>query len=86
MSVAEWAQRRAPFCDLIDSPYIHPHPRNVLRRSSIFNTGRTFSIYPAHLGRACQLLSIPPTWRAASVRWVASGLEGAQDLSLKIGD
>ena len=82
-SVAAGIQCWASFCDLENCPYFPPTALKVLKRSAIFKHGPTFSLYLAHLGKACQLLNIPPTWYTAAVKGAAKGLENAQDFSLK---
>ena len=54
-----------------------------IRWGACFNPGKNFSLYLSHLGKACQLLNIPPAWYNNAVRGVARGLENAQDLILK---
>ena len=61
-SATSGVQRCASLCDLIRTAYFPPLAHTVLRWGSIFNPGKTFSLYLAHLGKACQLLNIPMTW------------------------
>ena len=82
-SVASGVQCWASFCDLVDAPYFPPTAALVLRWSTVFNPGRSFGGYVAHLAKACQLLNIPPTWYNSAVRGVIHGLENAQDVSFK---
>ena len=82
-SVAAGVQCWASYCDLINTPYFPPLSHNVLKWSTFFHPGGTFALYLAHLGKACQLLNIPPTWYTTAVRGVSKGLINAQDFSLK---
>ena len=81
-SVAAGVQCWASFCDLYNTAYFPPKTHNVLRWSSFFHPGKTFSLYLAHLGKACQLLNISLSWWTEAVKGVAKGLENAYDASL----
>ena len=66
-SVAAGVRCWASFCDLVGCAYFRPLPHYVLHRIPLFNPGRTVDIYLSHLGMACQLLNIPPTWYTEAV-------------------
>lgn len=82
-SVAAGVQCWASFCDLIDIAYFPPSAHSVLKWSSLFNPGKTFGLYVAHLSKACQLLGFPLNWFTAPVRGAIRGLINAQDISFK---
>ena len=82
-SVASGIQCYASFCDLIQVNYFPPSTDTVLRWSTLFSPGRSFSHYLAHLPKACQLMNLPLTWITPSVRGVAKGLANAQDVSFR---
>ena len=59
---------------------VRPLTLHVLQWGSFFNPGRSFALYLAHLGEACQLRSIPHYWYMAALRGVS------KDISLICGE
>ena len=62
------------FCSLLSIAPFPPTTGIVRQWSCMFATGKTFSIYVAHLMKACQLMQIDTVWRDDSIRAIAKGL------------
>ena len=75
-----WVIRGASQLDRIPFPVMTD---TILLWSALFNPGRSFAQYIAHVMKACILLHQPTDWLDPAVRSVSRGLKNAQDLSFK---
>ena len=82
-SVAAGVQRWASFCDLIECAYFHPRFQKMCYAGAPASTQEKPSLYLSHLGKAFQLLNIPPAWYNNAVRGVARGMGNDKDRILK---
>ena len=74
-AVASGIECYAKFCDLLDRPYFPPTEDTILKWSAVFKPGKAFSLYLAHVMKACQLLGCDTSWLSSRVRGVATGLK-----------
>ena len=67
------------FCTFTESKPPPVQADTVLLRSNMFQPGRTFQMYTAHLAKATILLIQPTDWMCPDIKSVMRGLANAQD-------
>ena len=76
-SVASGINNYIRFCTMTDSTASPPSSGTIRRRSTTFNTGKTFGLYITHVRKDAIILGHDDAWITPEVRLIANGIRNA---------